>query len=67
MQNTAGKMVVNIVPGEGFASASDGVRAAVDTLIGLENIDYSICLVDESQLVFSSSRKLSLIVSSLTI
>jgi len=67
VQNTAGKMVVNIVPGEGFASASDGVRAAVDTLIGLENIDYSICLVDESQLVFSSSRKLSLIASSLTI
>jgi phenylacetate-CoA ligase len=66
VQNEIGKIIINIVP-DGIFSEKDRLKLIVhiDERIGLDNIDFTISIVADSQIIYTRRNKFRQVVSTL--
>lgn len=65
VQDTVGYLKVNVIPHNKDLTETERTEAekAINTIIGLDNMDYSLNIIRSEQLIYTKSNKLSLIVN----
>ena len=64
IQNKEGKLLINIVPDTGFSDADiKRIEHNIIHRIGADNVDYSINLISEQELIYTSRGKYKFLIN----
>lgn len=64
IQNKEGKLLINIVPDTGFSDADiKRIEHSITHRIGADNVDYSINLISEQELIYTSRGKYKFLIN----